>query len=115
MIVVAIIGILAAIAIPNFLLYQAKAKQSEAKANLGAIFTSQVAFRAEKDRYAQTISGFLDWAPAGSTRYAYTSGGGTTTQFSANATANIDTDPTIDTWSVDESKEVTSVINDVTS
>ena len=31
MIVVAIIGILAAIAVPNFMMYQAKAKQSEAK------------------------------------------------------------------------------------
>jgi len=39
MIVVAIIGILAAIAIPNFLKFQAKSKQSEAKSNLGAIFT----------------------------------------------------------------------------
>ncbi|MBI2370572.1 MAG: prepilin-type N-terminal cleavage/methylation domain-containing protein, partial [Deltaproteobacteria bacterium] len=36
MIVVAIIGILAAIAIPNFLRFQAKSKQSEAKTNLAA-------------------------------------------------------------------------------
>ncbi len=42
MIVVAIIGILAAIAIPNFLKFQAKSKQSEAKSNLGAIFTGQI-------------------------------------------------------------------------
>jgi type IV pilus assembly protein PilA len=115
MIVVAIIGILAAIAIPNFLLYQAKAKQAEAKSNLGAIYTSQIAFRAERDRYAQTISGTLDWAPAGSTRYAYTLGGGTTAQFTANATSNIDTDPTIDVWLIDEDKALSNVINDVRS
>ena len=44
MIVVAIIGILAAIAIPNFLKFQAKSKQSEAKTNLGAIFTGQISY-----------------------------------------------------------------------
>jgi type IV pilus assembly protein PilA len=51
MIVVAIIGILAAIAIPNFLTYQMKSRQSEGKVNLGAIKTSEVAFQAEKGCY----------------------------------------------------------------
>jgi type IV pilus assembly protein PilA len=51
MIVVAIIGILAAIAIPNYMNYQMKAKTSEAKANLGAIKTSEVAYMAENDVY----------------------------------------------------------------
>ena len=48
MIVVAIIGILAAIAIPNFLTYQLKSRQAEAKVNLGAIKTSEIAFNAER-------------------------------------------------------------------
>jgi type IV pilus assembly protein PilA len=51
MIVVAIIGILAAIAIPNFLTYQLKSRQSEAKVNLNAIKTSEVAFQAERGCY----------------------------------------------------------------
>ena len=51
MIVVAIIGILAAIAIPNFLQYQLKSRQSEAKTNLQAIKTSEVAFQAEQGCY----------------------------------------------------------------
>jgi type IV pilus assembly protein PilA len=41
MIVVAIIGILAAIAIPNFLRYQLRAKASELRENIGAIFRSE--------------------------------------------------------------------------
>jgi type IV pilus assembly protein PilA len=56
MIVVAIIGILAAIAIPNFLRYQLKAKTAEAKTNIGAIKTSQEAWRAENDFYADCVS-----------------------------------------------------------
>jgi len=51
MIVVAIIGILAAIAIPNFLNYQLKSKTAEAKTNIGAIRTSQESFKAENDTY----------------------------------------------------------------
>lgn len=55
MIVVAIIGILAAIAIPNFIRYQLKSKTAEAKANIGAIRTNQEAFRADVDGYAENI------------------------------------------------------------
>lgn len=51
MIVVAIIGILAAIAIPNFLQYQMKSRQSEAKTNLQAIKTSEVSFQGERGCY----------------------------------------------------------------
>ena len=51
MIVVAIIGILAAIAIPNFLQYQARARQSEGRTNLGGIFVSETAFLGETGRY----------------------------------------------------------------
>ena len=47
MIVVAIIGILAAIAIPNFLRFQLKAKSSEGKVNVAAIRTAEVAYHSE--------------------------------------------------------------------
>jgi type IV pilus assembly protein PilA len=47
MIVVAIIGILAAIAIPNFIQYQMRSRTSEAKTNLSAIKTANLAFQAE--------------------------------------------------------------------
>ena len=44
MIVVAIIGVLSAVAVPNFKKYQAKAKTSEAKVQLAAAYTAQQAF-----------------------------------------------------------------------
>ncbi|MEE8494617.1 MAG: prepilin-type N-terminal cleavage/methylation domain-containing protein, partial [Nitrospirales bacterium] len=51
MIVVAIIGILAAIAIPNFLKYQAKSRQAEAKTNLGGVFVAETSYFGEQARY----------------------------------------------------------------
>ena len=67
MIVVAIIGILAAIAIPNFLQYQMKSRQSEAKTNLQAIKTSEVAFQAERGCYvglhAEGVVSYLQAVP----------------------------------------------------
>ena len=51
MIVVAIIGILAAIAIPNFLRFQLRAKSSEGKTNLAAIRTAEESYFAEYGIY----------------------------------------------------------------
>jgi type IV pilus assembly protein PilA len=68
MIVVAIIGILAAIAIPNFLKYQAKSKQSEAKVNLKGIFTSETSYFAEQNAFATLKA--ANYAPTGTARYS---------------------------------------------
>lgn len=51
MIVVAVIGILVMVAIPNFLRFRHRAKVAEAKANLGAIRVTEHAYFAEHDRY----------------------------------------------------------------
>ena len=72
MIVVAIIGILAAIAIPNFLAYQARSRQSEARTNLGAIFVSEVAFFGENNRYSEFATIGFTLAGTGN-RYTYRS------------------------------------------
>ncbi len=76
MIVVAIIGILAAIAIPNFIRFQAKSKQTEAKANLKAVFTAQRSQYQEHDKYLTNI-GELGFSPERGNRYWYSLGGGT--------------------------------------
>jgi type IV pilus assembly protein PilA len=59
MIVVAIIGILAAIAIPNFLQFQLRSKTGEAKTNIAAIRTAEEGYFAEFNVYvAATAAGF---------------------------------------------------------
>jgi type IV pilus assembly protein PilA len=56
MVVVAIIGVLSAVAIPNFKKYQAKAKTSEAKLQLSAAYTAQQSFYSDYDTYAVCLS-----------------------------------------------------------
>ena len=124
MIVVAIIGILAAIAIPNFLRFQARARQAEAKTNLKAIFTASKVTFAESGNMS---CGFCAWRPDGSNRYTYRTHDGTAEQifagtaggvvagvnaaavspalgkFTANAMGNIDSDSFLDGWMINDS------------
>lgn len=59
MVVVAIIGILASLALPRFRIFQAKARQSEAKSTLAQIYTLEQAYYGEFDLYvALTARGF---------------------------------------------------------
>jgi prepilin-type N-terminal cleavage/methylation domain-containing protein len=51
MVVVALIGVLTAVAIPNFLAYQARSRRSEAFANLSAIGRVQKTFYATKGEF----------------------------------------------------------------
>ena len=76
MIVVAIIGILAAIAIPNFLTYQLKSRQAEAKTNLQAIKTSEVAFQAERGCYIGIAAQGVVAPVAGTKTVSFSWGGG---------------------------------------
>jgi type IV pilus assembly protein PilA len=55
LVVIIIIGILAAIALPNFLAQGAKAKQSEAKQNVAVLNKAQTGYRSEKKQFASTF------------------------------------------------------------
>jgi type IV pilus assembly protein PilA len=91
MIVIAIIGILAAIAIPNFLKFQCRAKQSEPKASLAAFFTAEKSFFAEYNTYGTDLVS-VDWIPDGSPLYIY---GMSQTFPAAGSVASLNTwDPT---------------------
>ena len=68
MVVVAIIGILTSIALPNYQKYQRKARQTEPKLILGGIYTSNIAFNAE---WGYSTSNFiqLGFSPSGDIYY----------------------------------------------
>lgn len=68
MVVVAIIGILASIAIPSINKYMAKARQSEAKTNLSSLYTSEKAFFAEYNVFDSRFAA-VGFTPEGQLRY----------------------------------------------
>jgi len=68
MVVVAIIGILASLAIPQVSKFQARARQSEAKTQLAAIYTAEKAFYVEYTAYHNAFAAF-GYAPEGTLRY----------------------------------------------
>lgn len=112
MIVVAIVGILAAIAIPNFLNYQARAQQAEAKANLGAIFTNMTAYAAERMAgYTGATKANIGFSLSGSNRYNYSvlASSLSTTSFSATATGAAGR-VIGDVWTMDENKQLVDAV-----
>jgi len=115
MIVVAIIGILASIAVPNFYEMQLKAKRSEVHLNIDGITTAQYAYHAAYDQYVDGAgsnpgsplnkkakpferdeSGWTDlaWEPDGDVRctYATNSYGSGDYYFRTDGTCDIDDD-----------------------
>jgi prepilin-type N-terminal cleavage/methylation domain-containing protein len=137
MIVVAIIGILAAIAIPSFGKMLTRARQTEAKISLKAFFTSAKSYYAEKGRWK---CGMCGWAPQDKnyiynyfidTNLSFTAGkqGCTDTDllkatqtdptgvdpggFTVGAAANIDSDVTCDGWTINNSNDLDNSMDDV--
>ncbi|OGQ97603.1 MAG: hypothetical protein A2521_10515 [Deltaproteobacteria bacterium RIFOXYD12_FULL_57_12] len=75
MIVVAVIGILAAVTVPAYFNKVKKARQDTAKANLLDMKSAQEMFYSLNNRYAVNIAGtvksFLNFSPADTTYYVY--------------------------------------------
>jgi type IV pilus assembly protein PilA len=125
-IVVAIIGVLAALAIPNFMSSSAKAKQSEAQLILKQIYAMQHTYRQEKDAYYPCDGSTIVVQPgetiaplyvevASTARYSY-SITANQTSFTASAgtksATGLDDDPTVDIWTIDQTGTLTCVTND---
>lgn len=71
LVVIIIIGVLTAIALPNFLNQTVKAKQAEAKNTVGAVNSSQTAFRVANPRFANSMSELALGLPEDTANYIY--------------------------------------------
>lgn len=65
-----VIGILAAIAIPNFIKFQSRSKQSECKVNLRGAYMASQSYQTEKGQYAVNPAE-IGWSPERGNRYLY--------------------------------------------
>jgi type IV pilus assembly protein PilA len=118
MIVVGIIGTLAAIAIPNFLRYQLRTRSTETLTHLKGIGTTEDAYYAEHGTYVSVTTpvpaalpgtqrvpwpggtrfNVIGWAPEGGVVFQYAvqaddpNGNGSLTRFTAETTSDLDND-----------------------
>jgi prepilin-type N-terminal cleavage/methylation domain-containing protein len=123
MIVVVIIGILAALAIPRFMKSTSKAKQSEARQILKQIYTMQHTYRQANTTYgdaglASTAGVAFTFPQIGvdigsNAMYSYAVTAATALAFTATATANIDDDATNDVWQITETGVLVNTTDDV--
>lgn len=71
MVVVAIVGLLSSVAIPNYQKMQGRARQSEAKIALASIYTAETGFAAETSSFSYCLRQ-LGYTPEGGRRYYLT-------------------------------------------
>jgi type IV pilus assembly protein PilA len=126
MIVVAIIGILAAIAIPNFVDMQYRAKRAEIPSNVDGIKTAELAYEASFDQFVEQSASHPDsspnkqqrawtsgsafdtlgWGPDGNVRGSYTVITDTT-DFSVNGLCDVDGDASMADYSATKTLNAT--------
>jgi len=116
MITVAIIAILAAVAIPSFLMLQARSRQSEARILMSGVFEAEIAYYAQHSEFTGDFS-LLDFQPASDPKYYknwYLNISGEPDHFTAMCSANIDRDNNWDIWMITERhREPWNLYNDV--
>ena len=123
LIVLVIIGILAGLAIPQYMSYTTKAKQVEAKELLHQIYLLERAYFHNNDQYWIPGPGVtanrsnpyafdsLGVEIMKSARYTYVIAGDQN-HFTATATTNLDDDPALDIWQIDETGELRVISDD---
>ena len=102
MIVVAIVGILAAVAIPKYQNHVAKSKQAEVSEIFSAVYTGQILYQSENGTYANSEA-TLGIDLTGRRFYSLTAFSNVTdATYTATVTANLDSDGTLDAWEMTE-------------
>ncbi|MEW5795548.1 MAG: prepilin-type N-terminal cleavage/methylation domain-containing protein [Candidatus Zixiibacteriota bacterium] len=101
MIVVVIIGILAALAIPRFMAATVKAKESEAKTILKQIFTLERTYRQEQGAYSNDLNAIGFDVPTNS-RFIYAIDAAAANTFTASATPDGTDADLVTTFTINE-------------
>jgi type IV pilus assembly protein PilE len=113
MITLVIVAIIAGLAYPRYQKMVTRSKQTEAKTMLQAIYVAQDLYRTANQGYAAHLDA-LDLSIPETAQYHYsitiTDGGA---GFTAKASADIDSDPTLDEWQIDHHNRLVNTINDV--
>jgi len=135
-----VLGVLTAIAIPNFLNYAPKTRTAEAKVGLHGLFTTATFMKEKRKTFVISDIKQLDYEPAGTPRYTFwysvngiptrinvvgpdhargCDGPPTTvnvaasaTGFTAAAKGNIDNDATCDEWSINDERILKHTLDD---
>jgi type IV pilus assembly protein PilE len=114
LVVLAIIGILLLIAIPNLMPVISKARSTEAKQNLAYIHSLEKSWYMEHSKYSADLRelGF-EIENKEEAQYSYEiTGGGTTFKAVATALTDFDNDGQINVWEIDQNKNLTEVTPD---
>jgi type IV pilus assembly protein PilE len=112
LITIAVMGTLAMIALPQYSSYVAKSRQADAQAQLMAIRQAQEIYKLQYQSYTTVTANLSGWQDTvGKYTFAITAADATT--FSASATGNIDSDATLDVWTIDQDGNLVNTSNDV--
>ena len=124
LIALTIMGILAAVALPSYSHYVAQSRQADAERQLMVVAQAQEIYRFQNGAYATNaetaalvpygwLNSFGDYAFTITSAGTAVVNGVNVPVFTAQAQGNIDSDATLDTWTIDQNGTLTNVINDV--
>jgi len=116
MIVVAIIAVLVAVVLPNYLTYQNRSRQAEARILLSGVYSSEVTYYADHSVYAGNFRD-IGFRPSSEPKYYknwYINISGDRFHFRASCSADLDNDGDYDLWMVtDCNREPWNIYDDL--